>query len=242
MPEDLDIEKELEETPNEQPNQEPSKEATAGKSEEVKGEKPSSATVSILGREYDLSIADQVQELARDYERLGKLYSPLLQQVRELSQKLQEFQRPKEEPSGDVDEVTKRYLREKLGVITKEELQQIEEDRKLEEYLSALEATYDGSDGRPKFDRVKVLEFCIQNGISNPEYGYKLMNEKELLEWQLRQKKTAPAAPPSAEGKVQREMKVKKRVFGLPTNPEEEVSLREAMIETLEEAAPKTGI
>jgi len=251
MEEELDIEKQLEETPSEQSSQEPPKEATAGE-KEGEGAAPSLGTVSILGREYDLSKADQVQELAKDYERLGKMYAPLLQQVRELSQKLQELQGTAK-PAGetqDIDEITKQYLREKLGVVTQdiidkileEKLRQIEEDRRLEEYLQALEAEYDGSDGRPKFEREKVLEFCIKYGIPNPEWGYKLMYEKELKEWELRQQKKAQTPPPSSEGKVKREIKPKRRVFGPVTNPEEEVSLRDAILETLEEETPKTGI
>jgi hypothetical protein len=253
MEEELDIEKQLEETPSEPSSQEPSSEkeevkeekeaATAGE-KEGEGAAPSTGTVSILGREYDLSKPDQVQELAKDYERLGRMYAPLLQQVRELSQRLQELQQPpsRETAGGDIDEITKRYLKEKLGVVTRDELERMKEDEALEDYLQALEYTYDGSDGRPKFDRKKVLEFCIQHGISNPEDGYKLLHYDELVDWYLRQKQQAPKPPPSAQGKVQREIKPKRRVFGVPTNPEEEVSLREAMLETLEELEKQTGI
>jgi hypothetical protein len=253
MEEELDIEKQLEETPSEPSSQEPTSEkeeikeekeaATAGE-KEGEGAAPSTGTVSILGREYDLSKPDQVQELAKDYERLGRMYAPLLQQVRELSQRLQELQQPpsRETAGGDIDEITKRYLKEKLGVVTREDIEKMKEDEALEDYLQALEYTYDGSDGRPKFDRKEVLEYCIQHGISNPEDGYKLLHFNELVDWYLRQKQQAPKPPPSAQGKVQREIKPKKRVFGVPTNPEEEISLREAMLETLEELENKTGI
>jgi len=250
MEEELDIEKQLEETPNEPSSQEPSskevkeekKETATAEEKEGEGAAPSTGTVSILGRKYDLSKPDKVQELVKDYERLGRMYAPFLQQVRELSQRLQELQQPpsKETTGGDIDEVTKKYLKEKLGVMFQADFQQAKEDEQLEDYLQALEHTYDGSDGRPKFDRKEVLNFCIQRGISNPEDGYKLLHYDD---WHyLGQQQKAPKAPPSAEGKVQREIKPKKRVFGTPTNPEEEVDLKEAMLETLGELEKKNGI
>jgi hypothetical protein len=192
-------------------------------------------TVKLLGREYNLSNPDQVRELARDYDRLGRMYSPLTQQLAELEAQLKSI---KEQPQTDYsDPETVEYLR-KLGFVQHSELSQKEEDQELAYTLQELEKVYDGKDGRPRFDRTAVIEFCLNNGISSPEGGYKLMNWDALKEWELRRAKTAPAAPPSFGGEGgQRQPQPKKRVFG-PTG-EGEVSLRDAMLETLEQETPK---
>lgn len=201
------------------------------------------ATVEVLGRKYDLSNPDQVRELAKDYDRLGRSYAPLLQQVREIQAKLQELEKQKTpEREEEIDEVTLNYLKkaiEKLGVVTREELQRQEEERRLEEYLQALEAEYDGSDGTPKFDRKAVLEYCVQHGISDPRLGYKLLNFDALVEAKLRSLQSAKTPPPSAKSTGEKRIpKSKKRVFGIPQS-ENEISLREAMEETLEEVKAK---
>lgn len=201
---------------------------------EVGGGAPTSlGTVTLLGREYDLSKPDQVQELVKDYDRLGRQYAPLTQRLADLEAMLKDVQQNSSPDFSDPETV--EYLR-KLGFVHREELSQEKEDQALENTLKSLENTYSGKDGRPKFDRRAVLEFCIQNGISNPEYGYKIMNWDALKEWELRQAKSAPAAPPSSGGEGgPRQPQPKRRVFGPPG--EDEVSLREAMLETLEQSA-----
>ena len=194
-------------------------------------------TVSLLGREYNLSSIDQVRELAKDYDRLGRNYTLTTQQLAQLERSFQEKQAVAPEPNL-ADPETVEYLR-KLGFVHREELTQKEEDSILENNLQKLTESYDGRDGKPRFDRERVLEFCIQNGIASPEYGYKLMNYDALREFDLRQAKSAPSAPPSAGGEGgPRVPQPKKRAIGIPK--EDEIALRDAMLETLEHETPTT--
>lgn len=216
--------------------------ATESEKSEEKGA-TSPATVEILGRVYDLFNLDQVRELAKDYDRLGRNYAPLLQQVREIQAKLQEFQKkePKEEEE-EIDEATLNYLKKaisKLGVVTVDELKQKEEDERLENYLQSLEAEYDGSNGLPKFDRKEVLEYCLQHGISDPAAGYKLLYYDKIVEAKIRETQKTKTPPPSVKSTGEKRVPTpKKRVFGVPKS-EDEISLRQAMEETLEELKTK---
>ena len=55
-----------------------------------------------------------------------------------------------------------------------------------EKKIESLEAKYDGSDGRPKFDKKSVLEFGMKNQVFNPEVAYKELNAKALEEWSVK--------------------------------------------------------
>lgn len=190
--------------------------------------------LEVLGRKYDISNADGIRELAKDYDRLGRQYAPLTKQLAELEGLLN---KNKEQPQPDFnDPETVEYLR-KLGFVTRDEQLQKEEDKALEDTLQKLEKNYDGKDGRPRFDRREVLEFCVNRGLSNPEDGYNILNWNAIKEWHLRQAKAAPSTPPSFGGEGgPREPQPKKRVFGPVA--EGQVSLRDAMLETLEQDTP----
>jgi hypothetical protein len=49
------------------------------------------------------------------------------------------------------------------------------EDILLEKTLSELERKYNGKNGLPKFNRKKVLKFCLDKGIIDLELGYKIL-------------------------------------------------------------------
>jgi hypothetical protein len=213
--------------------------ATEGKKEEVGVEQPTSSpetVVTLLGRQYDLSKPDQVQELAKDYDRLGRQYAPLVQQLQELQTRLEQQNPRVSEPINDPE--TMEYLR-KLGFVSRQELEQMREEERLEEYLTALENEYDGSDGRPKFDRVAVLKFCVDNGIASPEAGYKLLYEKELREWELKNINKGSTPPPVVKGTSGAKIPKPKKVTLRMPEGEEEIDLRTAIENTLAEATPK---
>lgn len=50
-----------------------------------------------------------------------------------------------------------------------------------------LESIYNGEDGRPKYDRDKIMEFAKNRAIYDPEVAYKVMFEKELTDWAIKQ-------------------------------------------------------
>jgi len=212
--------------------------ATDGSKEEVKERTSSPETVvTLLGRQYDLSKPDQVQELAKDYDRLGRQYTPLVQQLQELQAKLEQQQKPQiPEPVNDPETI--EYLR-KLGFVSRQELEQMREEEKLEEYLTSLENEYDGSDGRPKFDRIAVLKFCVDNGIANPEAGYKLLYEKELEEWRLKNLQKGSTPPPAVKGTSGAKIPKPKKVTLRAPESEEEIDLRTAIENTINETTPR---
>jgi hypothetical protein len=220
-------------------------ESSEATTEEQKVASPETV-VTLLGRQYDLSKPDQVQELVKDYDRLGRQYAPLVQQVQELQARLNQLQfnqTPQQQVTAQniTDPETLNYLKQ-LGFITKDEMNQIlqqqKEEEQLETYLTSLEAEYDGSDGRPKFNRQEVLQFCVNNGIADPLAGYKLLYEKELNEWTLKNLAKGPTPPPVTKGTRGANIpKPKKITLGSP-NSEEEVDLRTALETDLEQETP----
>jgi vacuolar-type H+-ATPase subunit I/STV1 len=202
--------------------------------------------VTLLGRQYDLSKPDQVQELVKDYDRLGRQYAPLVQQLQELQERLNQLQsnqtpQQRADAQNITDPETLNYLRQ-LGFITKEEmnqiLQQYREEEQLEAYLTSLEAEYDGSDGRPKFNRQEVLQFCVNNGIADPLAGYKLLYEKELNEWNLKNLAKGPTPPPVTKGTRGATMPKPKKITLNSPSSEEEVDLRTALETDLDLETP----
>ncbi|MCK5296591.1 MAG: hypothetical protein KAJ75_06850 [Alphaproteobacteria bacterium] len=78
-----------------------------------------------------------------------------------------------------------------LGFVTKEdqsaELDRTKEDLQLGREIDNLSAKYDGKDGRPKFDRDKVLDYALENKVGDLDAAYRLMNEKKLTDWHIKQ-------------------------------------------------------
>lgn len=207
--------------------------------EEISGKVSKPVTVKIGDEEYPIDQVQAAIQKARDYDYLLPEFTKVTQRLSVLEAARKGTEKP---PTTEETELRKAaellapYIQPMIQsqYVSREELNQMKEDQRLASTLQVLEEKYDGADGMPKFDRFKVLEFCVVNGITNPENGYKLLNEKEIREFYARQGKTAPPAPLSNVGEgVSREPVGKKRVFGLPEKPEEEVSLRDAMEDRL---------
>lgn len=81
------------------------------------------------------------------------------------------------------------YL-ENLGFTRKgaieEKIKTIEERIELNTEHSRLGSEYDGSDGRPKYEKSKIERYMRDRGIFDPEVAYKAMNETELLDWHIK--------------------------------------------------------
>jgi len=240
----MDIEKNIEETLNEEASstsQLEAQEATVQGEETPTGEVSKPETVKIGDQEYTI---DQVQEAiqrANDYKYLLPEYTRATQRLAEYEKQkslIQQQAAQSNVPEDQLQEAVNLYFLNYFlffsnKFVSVPQLQQIEEDKKLEETLSSLEEEYDGTDGRPKFDRRAVLEYCVVNGIPDPEKGYLLMNQDKLTEWKLRQAKTAPVAPPSSSGEgVTTQPQPKRRVFGGPES-DNEVNIREAIEQSL---------
>lgn len=93
-------------------------------------------------------------------------------------------------PENPQEEIIKKqlntYLKD-LGYVSKQELEQKEADRQLEQSIKDLEGRYNGKDGRPKFEKTKILEFANSKMIGDLEAAYKLMNEAALTDFAIKQ-------------------------------------------------------
>jgi len=125
------------------------------------------------------------------YERFKEV-NELAKEGPNLKKELEEL-RKSLNPAPAVDpqtEQAKQYLKN-LGFVSKEdverEIRQRDEDSKVEQELSRLENEWNGKDGRPKFDRKQVIDYCIKNGIGNPEVGFKALKEQDLINFHVQQ-------------------------------------------------------
>jgi len=93
-------------------------------------------------------------------------------------------------------------LRDKYGLATMEDIgkernaileelekakQEAKEDLILENEYQRLERVFDGTDGKPAFERKEVEDHMKRTGVYNPEVAYKNMYEDELFDWKLNQ-------------------------------------------------------
>ena len=122
-----------------------------------------------------------VSEYGRKSERIG-----------ELKKQLDEKAKPTE--SGDPEDQIEqaRLAAKRLGIVLKEDLESYSENyytnrragEKLLESCSSLESEIDGTDGRPKFETQKVLDFMnINQGYTDPKRAYEAMNLDVISDW-----------------------------------------------------------
>lgn len=106
----------------------------------------------------------------------------------EYERRLKEYEASLKPQDPKLDEV-KQVLKQ-LGYVTKEEveaeLKREREDAQLNLELSRLESRYNGKDGLPKFDRQKVIDYAIQNGITNPEAAYRQLHFDKIVDWNVK--------------------------------------------------------
>lgn len=86
-----------------------------------------------------------------------------------------------------------------------EKIKQIESKIELNAEHIKLGNDYDGSDGRPKYEKGKVESYMRDHAVYDPEVAYKAMNEAELLDWNLKkadagQKKRPYVEKPGGSG------------------------------------------
>ena len=69
----------------------------------------------------------------------------------------------------------------------------------LESEHTRLEGVYDGSDGRPKYDRKKIADFAYKQGIYDLDAAYKILHEPELTDWTIKQAQKQAGQTPYTE-------------------------------------------
>lgn len=146
------------------------------------------------------------------YDRFAEVNSKnkrLEEEINEIRESLKELKTPKEtaapqttDPAVAQQEALIREQLKKMGFVSKEEIQQIEEDRKLDSTMSQLEQKYSGKDGKPKFNRRDILEYARDNQIGNLEAAYKLKYQAELIDAAIKEatSKTKAVKSESSDG------------------------------------------
>lgn len=148
---------------------------------------------------------DEAKELVEQGKTLKELkaeypdvdFSEMPKEFTKRSQELAELKKPKPQPAPVDDAETTRLkqindffadplVKEKLETFQAEKEQKIKEDLNFERTIESLESEFDGTDGRPKFDRKAVLDYGMKHQVFNPRTSYKEMHETELDEWKLK--------------------------------------------------------
>jgi len=168
--------------------------------QEEKEETPSSPTYKVGNR--DLT-SDQLYE---EYQKLQAEFTRRSQELAELKKtKTTETTEPSssQQPLSPQDAEVLRELK-RLGVVTKDEaltkdeIEKLKEEllttavstsskmSKLEQALDELEEDFDGTDGKPKVERQKILEFIIQNPNTNltPLQIAKAVYYDDFVKWE----------------------------------------------------------
>jgi len=168
----------------------PVAESSGGKETATEAEESASAADTEVdsGAPENYSIRLSKFRQQRDAER---------KKVAELEAKVQELEgrsTSQEQTSGAPGLAQKEQIKktiEEMGFVPREEVQEMlrqkDDDDALKQELSRLENVYDGEDGRPKFDKNKVVKFALDRQIGDPEAAYKILNEKALTDWQIKQ-------------------------------------------------------
>lgn len=78
-----------------------------------------------------------------------------------------------------------------LGFVQKDdlkaEMQTLRDITALNNEHNRLEGSYDGSDGRPRYNRTEVEKFMRERGVYDPEIAYEQIHKGELLDYTIKQ-------------------------------------------------------
>lgn len=198
---DLDGESQQEET-----SEETTEDPTA-KSEQL---------VKIGEREYSqedlqelVGLGERAREVGDSHGGFDKYVSEFgkkSQRIGELKKELEAVKNPIAQDGGLTDEATQQAkdAARKLGIVLTDDIKDMvgeilksefdnqysarRSGEKLLEEVQGLEKQIDGTDGRPKFEAEKVLEFMQENrGFTDPQKAYEAMNLDKMAEWRANQ-------------------------------------------------------
>jgi len=124
-------------------------------------------------REY---LKTQVEELSKNYKPPVAPTQPAYQQ----------------EAGGQQGEITPEQKQaieglRKFGIVTKEDISDLQDQIVLEQEYTRLENKFSGADGRPYFDRTEIEDHMRKTGIYNPEKAYEDLYREELFDWKQEQ-------------------------------------------------------
>lgn len=194
--------------------------------------------VEIEGQKFTISELQQYLDKAKKYEHLLPEFTRRSQKLKELERQLKEQNIPQELAE------LKKLLREKLEVLTKQDLAEAfeqlaikEEEKRKEEALQYLAEKYDGKKFPIKFDYNKVVNYIREKyGGNMPEY---IDLETEFIQMNLPYFEKLVEQPKSA---IPTERAIPSSITAFPSKKivdipekEDEISLEEALYKTLEE-------
>lgn len=166
-------------------------------------------TIKVGDKEYspeDLQGLVQLGEIGREAEekyntkldRVWQDYGKTKNELKTLQDEYEGFKSTAQQPINTNDEDSVRQAKEaakKLGLVTNDDFDnylnksfraKFQEEmaaRDLIQAATGLEKKYDGSDGRPKFEKADILDYMQDTGINDPEKAYKLRYESQLDKW-----------------------------------------------------------
>jgi len=143
------------------------------------------------------------RELSEEYPDIN--FKELPRSFTQNQQELADLKKPKSKEIDEVlteEEVAKRkqikdffadpLVKKELKKMTSEDSKTLKEDLDFQKVIETLETEFDGTDGRPKFDKKAVLKYGMEHQLFNPRTAYKEMHEAELDEWKIKNAMTKP--------------------------------------------------
>lgn len=148
-------------------------------SQETGGDDSASSTKESEGKYVPYERFREVNEKAKTLE----------EKIQALEQKVQG---PRKEDNPEAHRIKEQLkpLLDDMGYVSKEELAKQRQDEYYKSELTRLEDKYQGNDGRPKFDRDRVVKFALDKGIGDLETAYEKLNFKEIVNWHVKQAQT----------------------------------------------------
>lgn len=160
-----------------------------------------------IGREAEEKYNTKIDKIWPDYSKTKNDFKEL-QESRQTAQIETKVENGEELSEEEQNLQAQRYLKEKLGVVTKDDFEDLYQQRRGAERVIdqglQLEKDIDGSDGRPAFKLEAVLEHAKIFPSSDLMKVYKDLNEQALDTWKEGQlgKLKKPAVPTSPTASV----------------------------------------
>ena len=204
----------------------------------------SDVTVEDKGRGAD----DRIQELVARNKELAQKNEQIVGKLETIEKKISSIPVPtppivKEDPNPQLDQavdVIKKRGKLADTQYVDEKLKAIEDRMILDSEHRRNEQAYDGTDGRPKYDRYQVEEYMRKNGIYNAQAAYDEMHKAEILDWEIkkyekeRTKKPFVAKTSSTSGNVDDQTITREKVNEWLSTPEGRVKYEQHRKEVLQ--------
>lgn len=168
-----------------------------------------------IGEEAETKYSTKLDRVWPEYTKTSQELKATKQKLSEMESMIQEQQSKTPLMPANEDQAIReaKQAARKLGLVTDEDFeavlaksfrkyyQQERESEKIYNDAISLESKYDGKDGRPAFVAQEMLEYMVENQISNPEVAYKIKYENEIDAWKEAQLSRAKKPGMVTEGR-----------------------------------------